>query len=95
MKIKITADSTIDLTPELIKKYDIATLPLVLNLGDDTYYDNVDVTAADIYKYFDETGNLPKTGARSPEDFKDFFKKWVDQGYEVIHIGIGSDLSGS
>lgn len=93
MKIKITADSTIDLTPELIEKYDIAILPLVVNLGDDTYYDGVDIKPDDIYKYFDETGNLPKTGARSPEDFKDFFKKYLDEGYEVVYIGIGSDLS--
>ena len=93
MKVKITADSTIDLTPELIEKYDIAILPLVVNLGDDTYYDGVDIKPDDIYKYFDETGNLPKTGARSPEDFKDFFKKYLDEGYEVFYLGIGSDLS--
>lgn len=93
MKIKITADSTIDLTPELIEKYDIAILPLVVNLGDDTYYDGVDIKPDDIYKYFNETGNLPKTGARSPEDFKDFFKKYLDEGYEIVYLGIGSDLS--
>ena len=73
-KIKITADSTIDLTEELIKKYDIAVLPLVVNLGDDSLYDGVNVFPDDIYKYVDETGNLPKTGARSPEDYKEFFK---------------------
>lgn len=92
-KIKITADSTIDLTPELIEKYDIATIPLVVNLGDETFLDGVDIKPDDIYKYFDETGNLPKTGARSPEDFKDFFKKYIDEGYEIVHIGIGADFS--
>jgi len=92
-KIKITADSTIDLTPELIKKYDIAVLPLVVNLDDKTFYDGVDITPDDIYKYFDETGNLPKTGARSPEDFKEFFEKYLNEGYEIVHIGVGSGLS--
>ena len=92
-KIKITADSTIDLSPELIKKYDIATIPLVVNLDDKTFYDGVDITPDDIYKYFDETGILPKTGARSPEDFKEFFQKYLDEGYEIVHISLGSDLS--
>lgn len=93
MKVKITADSTIDLTEELIKKYDIAVLPLVVNLGDDSLYDGVNVFPDDIYKYVDETGNLPKTGARSPEDYKEFFKPFLDDGYEIVHIGIGSGFS--
>lgn len=93
MKIKITADSTIDLTPELIKKHNIATIPLVVNLGDESFLDGETITPPDIYKYFDETGNLPKTGARSPEDFKEFFKPFIDEGYEIVHIGIGSDFS--
>ncbi len=92
-KVKITADSTIDLTQELIEKYNIATIPLVVNLGEDTFLDGVDVKPDDIYKYFDETGNLPKTGARSPEDFKEFFQKYIDEGYEIVHIGIGADFS--
>ena len=93
MKVKITSDSTLDLTPELIEKYDISVIPLAVNLGDKTYHDGVDIMPEDIYKYFDETGDLPKTGARSPEDFKEFFQKFLDEGYEVVHIGIGSDLS--
>lgn len=93
MKIQITADSTIDLNEDLYKKYNIAVLPFVVTLGEQTFYDGVNVAPKDIYEYFKKTGDLPKTGARSPEDIKDFFEKYTDQGYEVIHIGIGADLS--
>lgn len=94
MKIKITSDSTCDLTQELLQKFDIDVIPLFVTLGDNTYLDGVEVKPKDIYEYFDKTGEVPKTGARSPEDFKEFFKKHTDEGYEVIHIGIGADLSG-
>jgi len=93
MKVKITADSTIDLTPELVERFDIAVLPLVVTLDDKTYYDGVDIKPEDLYEYFDKTGDVPKTGARSPEDYKDFFQKYLDEGYEIVHIGIGADLS--
>lgn len=93
MKIKITSDSTLDLTPELLEKYNIATIALAVNLGEKTYFDGIDIVPEDIYKYFDETGELPKTGARSPEDYKDFFQKYLDEGYEIVHVGIGSELS--
>jgi len=93
MKIKITTDSTCDLTADIIKDYEIETMPLAVNMGDNSYLDGVDIKPSDIYEYFDKTGEVPTTGARSPEDFKDFFKKITDEGYEVVHIGIGADLS--
>lgn len=93
MKIKITADSTIDLSKELYEKYDISTLPFVVTLGDDTFYDGVDIQPDDIYKFVKATGKLPTTGARSPEDVTDFFEKFIKEGYEIVHISIGDKLS--
>ena len=93
MKIQITADSTCDLTPELLKRFSIKVIPLMVTLGEKTYLDGVDIKPDDIYEHFDKTGELPKTGARSPEDFKEFFKQFVDKGYEVVHLSIGSLLS--
>lgn len=92
-KIQITADSTIDLTPELYEKYNIKVIPFVVTLGEKTYYDGVDITPQDIFEHVAKTKELPKTGARSPEDLKDFFNSFTDKGYEVIHVGIGSKLS--
>lgn len=93
MKIQITTDSTCDLTPELIEKYNIKILPLLVTLGENTYQDGVDIKPSDIYEYFNKTGELPKTGARSPQDFADFFTPLANAGYEVVHIGIGAELS--
>ena len=92
-KIQITADSTIDLSPELYERFNIKILPFVVMLGDKSFTDGVDVKPEDIFRHFDKTGELPKTGARSPEDFADFFKSFTDQGFDVVHIGIGAELS--
>lgn len=94
MKIQITADSTIDLTPELYERFNIKVIPFVVTLGDETYYDGVDIKPQDIFDYVQKTKELPKTGARSIDDMKEFFKKFTDDGYDVVHIGIGSKLSG-
>jgi DegV family protein with EDD domain len=92
-KIQITADSTIDLSPELYERFNIKVLPFVVTLGEETFYDGVNITPKDIFAYFSKTGELPKTGARSPEDFTEFFKKYTDDGYDVVHVGIGAELS--
>jgi len=93
--IVITSDSTTDLSPELRERYNIQVLPLGVTLGDKTYFDGVDVTPDDIYAYHDKTGTLPKTCAANVSDCIDFFKKFVDEGYEVVHINLGSALSSS
>ena len=42
MKIKIISDSTGDLSPELIEKYDIAIVPLYVLMGDNMQKDGLE-----------------------------------------------------
>lgn len=95
MKIKITADSTCDLSSELVKKYNVGIIPLHVILGERTCRDGVDVTPYEIFKYVKESGVLPKTAADSIEEYKQFFKKEID-GYDaLIHYNISSKASSS
>lgn len=43
MKIKISADSTCDLSPELIERYHIGITPLYIIRGEETLRDGIDV----------------------------------------------------
>lgn len=92
-KIKVTCDSTCDLTQELYQKYDIRVVPLGITLGDTLYSDGVDIGAQEIFAYADAKGQLPKTSAVSPADYENQFRPFVEQGYEVIHINISSEFS--
>ena len=95
MKIKITSDSTCDLSPELIEKYDIDILPLYVGMGDDVLKDGVEATPEDIYAFVDKTGILPKTSAPNFSDMTDLFEKYTKDGYEVVHFCISADFSSS
>ena len=95
MKIKIISDSTCDLSPELIKKYDIEILPLYVSIGDNNLLDGVEVTPDDIYEYVDKSGKLPSTSAPNLSDFLDLFRKWRSEGYEIVHFNISGDFSSS
>ena len=66
--IKILSDSTCDLSPELVEKYDIGIIPLYVRLGVDEYLDGFNITPDDIYKWSDETEKTPTTAAPSVED---------------------------
>lgn len=95
MKVKITCDSTVDLSEDLIKKYDIEIVPLIVSLGDNSYYDGIDIFSKDIFEYYDKTGILPKTAARSAAFYKDCFLKYTEKGYEVVHINLSNEMSAS
>lgn len=92
-KIKVTCDSTCDLTKELYEKYDVRVMPLGITLGDEYYLDGVNVTSPDLYAYANRTGTLPKTSAVSPADYEDAFREYVDAGFEVVHISFSSEMS--
>ena len=91
----ITADSTCDLSQELLDRYAIHTIPLTILLGEESHYDGLDFTPADMYRRYRADGTLPKTSAPSVQQFLDFFRPFVEDGYEVVHLDISSELSSS
>lgn len=92
-KIKLITDSTCDLSPDLIKRYDIEVIPLYVNLDGTYYKDSVELTAPKMYEKVEKTGALPKTAAASSEDFKTVFEKYLNEGYDILYTGIGSKFS--
>ena len=95
MKVKITSDSTCDLSPELIEKYDIAITPLSVHCGDKVGRDGVEITPETIYDYVDASGQLPRTSAVNVFDYVREFRHWRQQGYSIVHFCISSDFSSS
>lgn len=94
MKIKITTDSSVDVPKEFLDNLGVSYIPIIVNLGDEERYDTIDVTVANIEEFVKKTGKLPKTSARSAEDFKTFFKQFLDEGYdEIVHFSLGAELS--
>ena len=92
-KIKVVVDSTVDLSEELYKKYDFDVIPLNVIFDEKVYEDGVTITRDELYAQVAKTKKLPSTAAPGPQVFEQVFRKWVDQGYDVIYVGIGSTLS--
>ena len=94
MKIAITADSVIDLSQELIEKYDIKTIPIRILLGDDEYDDGV-VSTDEIFAYVQKTGVLPKTSACNEVRYTEFFESLLKEYDGIVHINLSSLMSAS
>lgn len=93
--IRIVADSTCDLSKELIKKYDITIIPLNILLGEEEFLDGENITPMQIFKWADENKTTPKTSAVSIEKAVSVLRPFVDAGDEIISFNIASGMSTS
>lgn len=93
MKIRITAESTFDMTEDQAARYGIVYLPLTVQLGEESHRDGIDLDAQGIYDFVARTGILPKTCAIPPLEYEEFFREQLQGVDAVIHFCISSKIS--
>ncbi len=93
MNIKITSDSTCDLSQELIEKHNIALVPLTIIKDGKAFSDGVNITPADIFAHVAAGGSLCSTAALNVEEYTDVFNRYAGEYDCVLHINISSHFS--
>lgn len=93
MKIKITADSTCDLSAQLLEQWDISLMPIHILLDGQTYLDGVDIRPEQIFDHVRNGGKMPSTAAANVIEYHDFFASFAGSCDAVIHVSLGSRFS--
>ena len=93
MKIKITADSTCDLSEELLRQWNISLIPMHILMGDESLLDGVTVRPADVFAHAQNGGKMPKSAAPNLVEYTEFFAPFAKEYDAVIHINVGSKFS--
>ena len=92
MKVAVSAESTIDLTKELIEKFDFKIVPFQIFLGDDNRLDG-EVSCDEIINFVDKNKILPKTGAVNETQYTEHFSKLLKEYDAIVHFSLSSELS--
>ncbi len=93
MKIKISSDSTCDLSQELVDKYDVNIVPLYIVKDGKDLVDGVDIVPQDIYDHVANGGTIVSTSAVSVADYLTVFGKLREEYDAVVHFCISSEMS--
>ena len=93
MNIKISADSTCDLSPELVERYRIGIAPLYIVRDGESLVDGVDITPDEIYDHVAKGGSMCSTAAVAVYDYEEFFRKELESADAVVHFHISGDMS--
>ena len=95
MKIRISADSTCDLSAQQIQEHQIAIKPLIVNKGDCSFHDGVDITPEAIFAYVAAGNPLCTTSAVPIGEYDEYFAELLKDADALIHISLGSGFSSS
>ena len=93
MNIKVTADSTCDLSADILEEYNIAITPLTVIKAGTGYIDGVTITPAEIFAHVAAGGDLCSTSAVSVGEYQEHFTKYAGEYDGVVHICISSGFS--
>lgn len=92
MAVKILTDSACDLPNDIIEKYDIDVMPLMVIDNDKEYEDNVTIKPESLYDNMRD-GRVYKTSQVPQKTFEDEFKDIAKKKECAIYVAFSSGLS--
>lgn len=94
-KIHIVTDSTADLKPDMIEKYNLHVVPLNIQIDGKSYLDRVDLEPKSFLDMMATSKELPKSSQPSPGIFKDLYDRLGASGDQVLSIHMTGGMSGT
>lgn len=94
-KIKIVTDSTVDISDELIEKYDIEVVPLHIHIDGETYIDREEITPSEFMKKMKVSTDLPKSSQPPTGSFLEVYNRFGNEGFDILSIHMTGGMSGT
>ncbi|MHA3066098.1 DegV family protein [Lacticaseibacillus saniviri] len=95
MTIKIVTDSSVQLTPEEIEKYQIHIIPLTIMIDGTVYIDGETITREEFMTKMAQASALPKTSQPAIGTFLELFDDLTKDGSEVLALHMLEAISGT
>ena len=92
MRIAISAETTCDLSKELIEQYNVHIIPYTIQLNGRSFPDG-ELTTEEMFEIVDRTKELPKTSAVNEEEYREHFTKLKEEYDGIIHVSLSSGIT--
>jgi DegV family protein with EDD domain len=92
---RIVADTTCGLAPEMAQELGIPLIPQIINFGEESFREGVDIDHAGFMARLQTSRVLPKTAAPYPGDFIEVFERFLAAGENIVCIHPSVDVSGT
>ncbi|WP_110112541.1 DegV family protein [Bacillus sp. CGMCC 1.16541] len=96
MKTAIITDSTAYIDHSVLNKLNIHMVPLSVIFGQETYREEVDITAEQFYEQVRQAETLPTTSQPPIGQFVELFEQLKSEGYDAaVVVTLSSGISGT
>jgi DegV family protein with EDD domain len=92
--IKIVVDSTADLSPEIAADLDISVVPCLIQFGNQTFRDGVDMSRAEFYARMETDRHFPGTATPAPGVFAETYRRLAAKADAIVSIHLAANYSG-
>lgn len=93
-RVAVVTDSASTIPAEMVKKYGIEVVPLLIHLDGKTYVDTRDIkTASELFEHIDGSKNFPTTSAPTPGEYAEVYRRLGDSFDNILTITISSEVS--
>jgi len=93
MPVAIVIDSSSSLPADLLARYDITVVPLLIHIAGREYRDGVDISVSEFYRQFGRTAKTPTTATPGPTRFLEAFQRRAAEGKEIVCLCLPSGFS--
>jgi DegV family protein with EDD domain len=93
--IKIITDTTSGISPEYAKQHGVPIIPQIINIGEHSFYEGIDIDNLMFMRELRSASELPKTAAPPPELFVEEFKKMTPLAASILCIHPSAEVSGT
>lgn len=94
-KVKIVTDSTVDMTPEELKKYGVEMVPLSISINDEVFLDKIEIEQDEFLQRMRKSKELPKSSQPPAGVFLDVYNRLGQDGSDIISIHMTGGMSGT
>ncbi len=94
--VAIVSDSTAGLPADYVAQHKVRIVPLYVKIGDVSYRDGVDISAAEFYERLPHCDVLPTTSQPSVGDFAAAYQALAQEGAtDIVSVHLSSGISGT
>jgi len=91
--IKIIVDGSADMPKGWAEQYEFEIVPIPIQIGNETYYQGVDINPDQFYQLVENQENQPKTAAPSPSRIRELIERVAEIGDTVLSINVSGKMS--
>jgi DegV family protein with EDD domain len=91
----LIADSTCNLSDELIREHNIRIAPISIQFKEESYEEGIDIDRPTFYRKIEEMNIIPTTSQPSPAWFARYYREAAERGEQALAITITAKHSGT